>query len=93
MLSIEETKKIAELSRIELHSSELEEFSKKLSLVIDYVAELQTVPTEGVEPLANVTGLENITRPDSPEECLYTEAILNNAPEIKDGYYKVKAIL
>jgi Asp-tRNA(Asn)/Glu-tRNA(Gln) amidotransferase C subunit len=40
-----------------------------------------------------VTGLENVSRPDVAVSGENKDEILHNAPETKDGYYKVKAIL
>lgn len=93
MLSLEEVKKIAHLSRIELKDSELEKFQKDLSSILNYVEELQKVDTDGLEIVASVTGLENVQRDDKAAAVDYQEQIMANAPEIKDGYYKVKSIL
>ncbi len=93
MLTIEEVKKIAVLARIELSETEVQKFQKDLSVVLDYVAELAKVDTEGVEEVSQVTGLENVQRQDIAVETEYREEILTIAPETKDGYFKVKAIL
>lgn len=93
MLSEEEVKKVAQLSRIEMRDGEIEKFQKDLSSVIDYVAELQAVNTDGLEIVSSVTGLENVERPDVAVTIDYQEEILANAPERKDNYYKVKSIL
>jgi aspartyl-tRNA(Asn)/glutamyl-tRNA(Gln) amidotransferase subunit C len=93
MLSKQEIIKISELARIQLTETEVEKFQKELSQVLEYVEELKQVDTEGLEIVSSVTGLENVERPDHPVETENRDAILKNAPETKDGYYKVKAIL
>lgn len=93
MLSTDEIKKIAVLARIELREGEVEKFQKDLSSVLDYVEDLKQVDTEGLEIVASVTGLENVSRVDIAVDGQNKDEILHNAPEIKDGYYKVKAIL
>jgi aspartyl-tRNA(Asn)/glutamyl-tRNA(Gln) amidotransferase subunit C len=93
MLTAEEVKKIALLARIELSDAEVEKFRKDLSTVLDYVEELKQVDTEGLEIVSQVTGLQNVQREDAPVVADNREDIMANAPEIKDGYYKVKAIL
>jgi aspartyl-tRNA(Asn)/glutamyl-tRNA(Gln) amidotransferase subunit C len=93
MLSVDEVKKIALLARIELGDGEVEKFQKDLSAVLDYVEELKQVDTEGLEIVSQVTGLQNVQREDEPKLAENREDILANAPETKDGYYKVKAIL
>ena len=64
MLSKEEVRKIAKLVRIKLSSADEEKFSKQLSDILDFVEILQELDTDQVPPMNNVTGLENITRPD-----------------------------
>ncbi len=93
MLSREEVIKIALLARIELSEAEVEKFQKELSTVLDYVDALKQVDTEGVEEVSQVTGLVNVQREDKVEGTHCREEILSQVPEVKDGYYKVKAIL
>ncbi|MEZ4179947.1 MAG: Asp-tRNA(Asn)/Glu-tRNA(Gln) amidotransferase subunit GatC [Candidatus Doudnabacteria bacterium] len=93
MLSVEEVKKVAKLSRIKLSDQEVEKFRQDLSSVLDYVGDLQKVDTEGLDIVANVTGLENIDRQDQAVDSPNQEQILDNAPDSKDGYYKVHSIL
>jgi aspartyl-tRNA(Asn)/glutamyl-tRNA(Gln) amidotransferase subunit C len=93
MLTPEEIVKIAGLARIELLDGEIEKFQKDLSAVLDYVEELKAVDTDGLEIVASVTGLENVSRADVAIAGENKDEIMHNAPEIKDGYYKVKAIL
>jgi aspartyl-tRNA(Asn)/glutamyl-tRNA(Gln) amidotransferase subunit C len=93
MLTAEQVKKVALLARIELKDEEVEKFRHDLSVVLDYVDELQQVDTKGLEIVSQVTGQQNVQRPDEAVLTESQEEIMANAPEIKDGYYKVKAIL
>lgn len=95
MLSREEVIKLAQLARIELTDVEVEKFQKELSTVLDYVEELKAVNVEGLEEVSQVTGLVNVQRDDKIVEAddQTKEDIFKNSPEMKDGYYKVKAIL
>ena len=93
MLSKEEVIKIARLARIGVTDAEVEKFQKELSAVLDYVEDLKQVNVEGLEEVAQVTGLVNVQREDKAIDYGNREEILSQAPEIKDGYYKVKAIL
>ena len=93
MLTFEEVKNISRLSYIELSEAEIEKFRKEVSAVLDYVEELKKVNTEGVLEVSQVTGLENIQRLDVPKSSDFHEEIFSQAPEMKDGYFKVKAIL
>lgn len=93
MLTREEVVKIVQLSRIELSESEIEKFQKELSTVLDYVAELKKVNTDGLEEVSQVTGLVNVQREDIAEVAENREDIFKNAPEMRQGFYEVKAIL
>ena len=95
MLTKEEVIKLAQLSRIELTEEEVEKFRKDLSTVLDYIDELKKVDVEGIGEVFEVTGLVNVQRQDNP--VVPTDELRKNifsqAPEMKDGYFKVKAIL
>lgn len=92
-LTSDEVRKISELCRIELKPEEVEKFRKELSLVLDYVSELNKVDTEGVEEISQVTGLVNVLREDKVEYSDLRDKIIKNFPESKDGYLKIKSIL
>lgn len=93
MLTKDEVVKVANLARIELKEAEVEKFQKDLSAVLDYVEELKQVNVEGLEEVSQVTGLVNVQRMDAEVIAENHEEIFSQAPETKDGYFKVKAIL
>lgn len=93
MLTRQEVVKIAQLARIALTDQEVEKFQKELSTVLDYVEELKTVDVTGLEEVSQVTGLVNVQREDKVVQAENHQEIFSQAPEMKDGYYKVKAIL
>lgn len=95
MLSKDEVKKIAALARVGITEDEIEKYQKDLSAVLDYFKKLEELDTEKVEPIGHITGRTNSFREDVHEEfgSLGREAILKNAPEVKDGNIKVKSVL
>jgi aspartyl-tRNA(Asn)/glutamyl-tRNA(Gln) amidotransferase subunit C len=93
MISKKEVKHIAGLARIGVSEKDLEKFSKDLSAVLDWVKELHEVNVEGAEPMAHITGTENIMREDKTREFLDKNKIIKLFPDKKDGYGKVKSIL
>lgn len=93
MLTREEVIKLGQLARIELNEQEVEKFQKDLSAVLEYVEELKQVNVEGLEEVSQVTGLVNVQREDVVVDHGNREEIFSQAPEMKDGYFKVKAIL
>jgi aspartyl-tRNA(Asn)/glutamyl-tRNA(Gln) amidotransferase subunit C len=93
MLTKDDVIKTAELARIELTEAEVERLVGQLSSVLNYVDELKQVNTEGLEEVSQVTGLVNVQREDKVVDHGNREEIFSQAPEMKDGYFKVKAIL
>jgi len=92
-LDISQVQKVATLASLPLTSSEKDKFSKELNETLDYVAQLESIDTKGIEPTSQVTGLENITREDIVEESLTQEEALSNAKSTYKGYIMVPAIL
>lgn len=94
-LSKQQIEHIAKLARLELTEEELERYGAQLSGVLDYIGQLNEVNTDGVEPTAQVTGLENIFRQDIINKC--EEDIVNDAlhqaPELEGRQIKVKRVL
>ncbi|MHB8870932.1 MAG: aspartyl-tRNA(Asn)/glutamyl-tRNA (Gln) amidotransferase subunit C [Candidatus Doudnabacteria bacterium Gr01-1014_77] len=93
ILTSEQVRKIAALARIKLTDDEVEKFRKELSVVLDYVSELEKVNTDGVEEISQVTGLENVLREDTARLSEFRDAIIASFPESKDGFLKIKSIL
>ena len=87
-----EIEHIAKLARIELREDELEKFRVDLNKVLGYIEVLKTVNTDGVEPLAQVTGLENVFREDVAERSELTDDILKNPPAHTGRFIKVKKV-
>ena len=96
MLSKEEVLKIAKLSRLELTDTEVELMQKDLSGILDYFEILKKIDTSKVK-LENkdILEIERITRKDKIlfEDNKTNDWLLNQAPDKKDDYIKVKAIL
>lgn len=94
MLSVDEVKHIALLSRIGLREEDIPTYQKDLSAVFDFFRELEKVPTETMEPIGHITGRTDVMRDDVYESFPQSqkEQILKNAPDTKDGFLKVKSV-
>ena len=71
------------------------DIKEKLLSGLIFVNKLNEVKADKIKPTAQVTGLENVMRKDKgrAKTKQETEKLLELAPEIKDGYVKVKAVL
>jgi len=69
-------------------------YAEQLSVVLDYVEQLNEVKTDDVPETSQVTWLENVTRPDEIFECSpeTKEKILNLFPDKIGKQLKVKAV-
>jgi aspartyl-tRNA(Asn)/glutamyl-tRNA(Gln) amidotransferase subunit C len=91
-LTSEEVAHVARLARLSLDPEELERMRNQLSHILDYIAMLQEVAVEGVEPTAQVTGLATVLRPDRVSDGLSRDQVLANAPDQRDGMFRVKGV-
>ena len=92
-LTVDQVRWVAHLARLQLSDADLETFTRQLSSIVAYVAQLQQVNTDGVEPLAHVAELQNIFRPDQQAPSLPVDQALANAPERQGDFYRVPAVL
>lgn len=96
MLSKEEVLKIAKLARLELTGEEVEKMQKDLSAILDYFTLLKKVDTSSVKlDAGEILPIEKVTRKDEAflQNTDVAEKLVESAPDKKDGYIKVKAIL
>jgi aspartyl-tRNA(Asn)/glutamyl-tRNA(Gln) amidotransferase subunit C len=88
-----QVRKTAKLARLELSDAEVREFAGQLSAILDYVARMNELKTEGVEPLAHCLPISNVFREDIVKESLGTEKTLANSPQTDGAFFKVPKIL
>jgi len=91
-LTIEEVKHVAHLARLRLSDEELEKLQTDLSHILDYIDMLKEVDVADVPPTAQVTDLANVMRDDEVRPSLPPEDVLANAPDQRDGMFRVKEI-
>ena len=72
---------IAELSRLSLSETEVLAMERDLERILDYVASLQELDTEGVEPTAHGIALDTPLRSDLPAAAMDPELAVANAPQ------------
>lgn len=93
-LTPEKIEEIARLARLNLSPAEKEMYAEQLSVVLDYVEQLNEVDTNGVEETSQVTGLQNVVRADEPIACPaeIKNKIIAAFPEKSGELLKVKAV-
>jgi len=92
-LTIEEVKHIAHLARLQLSEDEKQRYREQLSSILEHVAQLQELDTSEVAPLSGITAGRSPLRVDVPGETLPPEKLLEGAPHVQDGQFRVPAVL
>lgn len=93
MLQRNDVEHLGLLARISLSEDEKDEFASELDSVLLYVSEISKVAT-AADVVPEAGELRNVLRDDDNVNVggVFTDAILNNAPDTEDGYVKVKQI-
>ena len=82
-------KYLEELSRLRLTEDEEITARKELTKILSYMDMLNEIDTEGVEDMSHPFPYTNNFREDECLESTDRELILKNAPQQKDGSFKV----
>jgi aspartyl-tRNA(Asn)/glutamyl-tRNA(Gln) amidotransferase subunit C len=95
---VEEVERVAELAHLELTPEETGRMLTDLNAILDYVAELNELDTTGVAPLAQVSELgdsraSNAPRADKVEPSLDRAAVMAQAPESDQVFFKVPKVI
>lgn len=83
---------VAKLANLKLTAAEEKAFEKQLGEVVNYISSLNKVKTDKVEPISQITGLENVSREDEAKPSLSQDDALKNAPKTHNGFFEVDAI-
>jgi len=84
---------VAALARLALSEDELASMTRDLEQMLDYVASLEGLDTDGVEPTAHGFDLATPLRPDEPAAPLDPELAIGNAPASEGTAFLVPKVL
>lgn len=85
--------KIAHLARLALDDNDAEQYQHSLTSVLDLVEQMQSVNTDGVEPLSHPLEAKQRLRDDVVTEENRREAFLANAPQTEAGLFLVPKVI
>ena len=88
-----EIEKIAHLARLHINESETAEVTTRITDILALIDQMQSVDTEGVEPLAHPLDLEQRLRADAITEENQRDRLQKLAPASEDGLYLVPKVL
>ena len=88
-ISKEQIKHLAHLSRLELSEAEIDAMQGDMSKILDFVAQVEKLDLEGVEPLTQMSKSVNVMRQDEVANMISKEDALKNAPDENSDYFRV----
>lgn len=89
VISDETMEYVGILAKLELSREESEAAKKDMAEMLDYIDQLNELDTTGIEPMSHVFPVQNVFREDTVANGDGREAALANAPDKKDGGFKV----
>lgn len=92
-ISRAEVERVAALARLALAPEEIERAQSELEALLDYVALLGGVETEGVEPTSHVLSLDTPLRDDAAVAALDPELAVSNAPQREGTAFVVPKVI
>lgn len=77
------------LAKLKLNEEEKVQAKADMQKMLDYIDKLDELDTTGVEPMSHVFAVNNVFREDVVVNGDDRDNMLANAPEKKEGQYKV----
>jgi aspartyl-tRNA(Asn)/glutamyl-tRNA(Gln) amidotransferase subunit C len=92
-ISADDVRKVAHLARLQLPEDKVKAYTDQLERILDYVAQLEAVDTEGVPPTTRAVEVVNVTRSDQVSPTPVRDALLDLAPQREGDFFRVPRIL
>ncbi len=92
-LNIEAVGRIAWLARLAIDTDKAADYARDLSGILDFVAQMDAVDTEGTEPMAHPLELAQRLRPDVVTEGDQRGQFQQYAPAVEAGLYLVPKVI
>ena len=92
-LTPEDVAKIAHLARLAVPSDAISGLQRELSSILDLVAQMDAVDTQGIEPMAHPLDMTQRLRSDEVTEKDQRELYQGTAPAVDNGLYLVPKVI
>ena len=80
---------VAALAKLTVSEEEKAKAATDLGIILDYIATMDELDTDGVEPMSHVFPVKNVFREDVVTNHNDRDNLLKNAPMKKDGCFVV----
>jgi aspartyl-tRNA(Asn)/glutamyl-tRNA(Gln) amidotransferase subunit C len=92
-ITADDVRKVAQLARLQLPEEKIATYTGQLERILEYVAQLESVDTEGVPPTTRAVEVVNVTRDDVVVPTDVREQLLDEAPQREGNFFRVPKIL
>lgn len=88
-----QVEQIAKLARLKFDENEIENLTKDMNKILDYMDQLNELDTDNIEPLSHPLDLSNVMREDNLKESISREEVFKNAPSHNEEFFKVPKVI
>ena len=92
-ISSDKVKKVAQLARLELNESEINQHAEQLEKILEYIKQLEKINTEDIPCTTRAIEVVNVLRKDEKKNYENSEEILDLAPSRENKFFKVPKII
>tara|TARA_R110000868_G_scaffold411733_1_gene708242 strand:+ start:71718 stop:72008 length:291 start_codon:yes stop_codon:yes gene_type:complete len=93
-IDLKTVNKLAKLSMMKFDEETAIEIGGELNKIVDFISQLQEVPTEGIEPMSSsVSGTSTPERDDVVTTTNDRESLMATSPEQEMGFFVVPRVI
>jgi aspartyl-tRNA(Asn)/glutamyl-tRNA(Gln) amidotransferase subunit C len=92
-LTPDQLQRIALLARIDVSAEEAQGVAERLNRVLGMIDQLQSVDTQGIEPMSHALDVVQRLRPDAVTESDRRDDYQKGAPAVEQGLYLVPKVI
>jgi len=92
-VDLDAVRRIAHLARIGVSEEETGRLQAEINAILKFIAALDEVDVEGVEPMTSVLPMRLPMREDAVTDGNIAVQVLANAPLSEDGYFLVPKVI
>lgn len=92
-LSTDDVNKIAHLARLGIDPQDVVHYAQNISSILDLIAQMNTLDTDQVIPMAHPLDQTQRLRPDRVSEVNQRELFQGIAPQVEAGLYLVPKVI
>ena len=93
MICEDDIKYVADLARIHLKDDEMNQLTKDLEKILDYINKLNSLDVTDTQPTSHVLPLKNVYREDIVRPSLTQKQTLKISVQQQDGAFKVPKVI